>query len=198
MTDKPMKIPGPDHPISIDANPSRVVVTVAGKVIADTRNALTLREASYPAFSTSPVGRRYGRAHSQRTYDVLPLQGRAFHYSIPGWRGSFAQSVWTYETLLKRWRRSRITSPLPGPGRRDQLADAAAGSVTRVSSAGNAHRQSHQHGECIMTTLLNQTALVTGASRGMGRATALALGRRRRRIVVHYGLNVDEAKAVVD
>jgi uncharacterized protein (DUF427 family) len=49
MTDKPMKIPGLEHPISIEANPSRVVVTVGGKVIADTRAALTLREASYPA-----------------------------------------------------------------------------------------------------------------------------------------------------
>ena len=46
MADKPIKIPGPDHPILIDANPSRVVVTVGGKVIADTRDALTLREAS--------------------------------------------------------------------------------------------------------------------------------------------------------
>jgi len=36
MPDKPKKIPGPDHPISIDANPSRVVVTVGG-LIADTR-----------------------------------------------------------------------------------------------------------------------------------------------------------------
>ena len=46
MADKPMKIPGPDHPISIHANPSRVVVKVGGKIIADTTNALTLREAS--------------------------------------------------------------------------------------------------------------------------------------------------------
>ena len=54
MADKPMKILGPDHPISIDANPSRVVVTVGGKVIADTRDALTLREASYPAVQYIP------------------------------------------------------------------------------------------------------------------------------------------------
>ena len=54
MADKPKKIPGPDHPISIDANPSRVVVTVGGKVIADTRDALTLREASYPAVQYIP------------------------------------------------------------------------------------------------------------------------------------------------
>src|SRR5882724_6024993 len=54
MADRRMRIPGPDHPISIDANPSRVVVTIGGKVIADTRDALTLREASYPAVQYVP------------------------------------------------------------------------------------------------------------------------------------------------
>ena len=51
---KIMKIAGPDHPISIEANPSRVVVKVGGKVIADTSDALTLREASYPAVQYIP------------------------------------------------------------------------------------------------------------------------------------------------
>jgi uncharacterized protein (DUF427 family) len=49
MKEKQMKIPGPDHPISIQRNPARVVVSAAGRVIADTGNALTLREADYPA-----------------------------------------------------------------------------------------------------------------------------------------------------
>ena len=49
-----------------------------------------------------------------------------------------------------------------------------------------------------MTTLTNKTALVTGASRGMGRATALALGAAGARVIVHYGRNAGEAKAVVD
>jgi uncharacterized protein (DUF427 family) len=48
MKEKQVKLPGPDHPISIERNPARVVVSVAGRVVADTRNALTLREASYP------------------------------------------------------------------------------------------------------------------------------------------------------
>src|SRR6267143_3976288 len=48
MKEKQIKLPGPDHPISIQLNPARVVVTVAGRVVADTRNALTLREAAYP------------------------------------------------------------------------------------------------------------------------------------------------------
>jgi 3-oxoacyl-[acyl-carrier protein] reductase len=49
-----------------------------------------------------------------------------------------------------------------------------------------------------MAMLANKTALVTGASRGMGRATALALGAACARVIVHYGRNADEAKAVVD
>jgi uncharacterized protein (DUF427 family) len=54
MADTTMKIPGPDHPNSIDANPSRVVVTAGRKVIADTRNALTRRDASHPAVQYIP------------------------------------------------------------------------------------------------------------------------------------------------
>jgi len=49
-----------------------------------------------------------------------------------------------------------------------------------------------------MTSLTNKTALVTGASRGMGRATALALAAGGARLIVHYGRNADEAKSVVD
>ena len=49
-----------------------------------------------------------------------------------------------------------------------------------------------------MSTLADKTALVTGASRGMGRATALALAADGARVIVHYGRNADEAKAVVD
>jgi uncharacterized protein (DUF427 family) len=54
MKEKQVKLPDPDHPISIQRNPARVVVSVAGHVIADTRNALTLREADYPAVQYIP------------------------------------------------------------------------------------------------------------------------------------------------
>src|SRR5437879_4270802 len=48
-----------------------------------------------------------------------------------------------------------------------------------------------------MTDLSNKTALVTGASRGIGRATALALAEANARVIVHYGRSMAEAKAVV-
>ena len=55
MTAKPIKLPSADHPLTVEANPRRVVVSVAGHVIADSRHALTLREAAYPRSATSRV-----------------------------------------------------------------------------------------------------------------------------------------------
>ena len=46
-----MKIPGPDHPITITPSKEHVRVTFNGKVVADTRRALVLQEAAYkPVF----------------------------------------------------------------------------------------------------------------------------------------------------
>jgi 3-oxoacyl-[acyl-carrier protein] reductase len=60
------------------------------------------------------------------------------------------------------------------------------------------HHASPRIGTKAMANLANKTALVTGASRGMGRATALALGAAGARVILHYGRNAAEAKAVVD
>ena len=49
MQTRNVKIPGPDHPISIEPNKARVIVKSGGRVVADTRQALVLREAAYPA-----------------------------------------------------------------------------------------------------------------------------------------------------
>src|SRR3981081_4222682 len=48
-----------------------------------------------------------------------------------------------------------------------------------------------------MTTLQNKTALVTGASRGIGRATAAALARSGAHVLVHYGRSTQEADSLV-
>src|SRR3954462_3519191 len=49
-----MKIPGPDHPISISPNPKRVRVSAGDVLIADTSRALSLEEASYPPVQYIP------------------------------------------------------------------------------------------------------------------------------------------------
>ena len=49
-----------------------------------------------------------------------------------------------------------------------------------------------------MTALQNKTALVTGASRGIGRATAVALAEAGAHVLVHYGRSAQEAKSLVD
>jgi uncharacterized protein (DUF427 family) len=91
MADKPIKFPGPNHPISIEGNPSRIVVTVGGKVIADTRDALILREASYPAVQYIPRRDVDMAALTRSEHDLLPLQGRRFLLQHSRRRGSFPQ-----------------------------------------------------------------------------------------------------------
>ena len=96
--ERPIKLPGPDHPITIDPNPARVVVSVAGRVIADTRSALTLREASYPAVQYVPradVDLSLLSRTSHATY--CPYKGDAAYYSIPVGGERSVDAVWTYE-----------------------------------------------------------------------------------------------------
>jgi uncharacterized protein (DUF427 family) len=99
MADRAIKIPGPDHPIAIEANPSRVTVRAGGRVIADTREALTLREASYPPVQYIP--RRdvdMSALMRSRHTTYCPYKGDAAYYSIPVGGTRSIDAVWTYET----------------------------------------------------------------------------------------------------
>jgi uncharacterized protein (DUF427 family) len=99
MADKLMKISGPDHPISIEPNRSRVVVKVGGKIIANTNDALTLREASYPPVQYIPR-RDVDMAALTRSEHMTycPYKGDASYYSIPAGGDRSLNAVWTYET----------------------------------------------------------------------------------------------------
>jgi uncharacterized protein (DUF427 family) len=98
MADKVVKIPGPDHPLSIEPNPWRIVVKIGGKIIADTRHALTLREASYPPVQYIP--RRdvdmAALTRSEHT-SYCPYKGDASYYDIPTGGDRSRNAVWTYE-----------------------------------------------------------------------------------------------------
>jgi uncharacterized protein (DUF427 family) len=98
MTEKPVKIPGPDHPITVTKNPKRVTVTVNGKTIASTRAALSLKEASYPAVQYIPRS-DVNMALLERTRHATycPYKGDAAYFSIPSAGEKGENAVWTYE-----------------------------------------------------------------------------------------------------
>lgn len=98
-TGKPIKVPGPSHPIEITTNLNKVVVTIAGRIVADTRTALTLREAAYPAVQYIPredVDMALLARTEHSTY--CPYKGDCAYFSIPLGGERSVNAVWSYET----------------------------------------------------------------------------------------------------
>jgi uncharacterized protein (DUF427 family) len=98
MTDRPIRIPGPDHPITITHSGKHVVVSLAGRVIADTKDALTLQEAAYPAVHYIPrkdVDMSLLARTDHATY--CPYKGDAAYFSIPAGGDRSINAIWTYE-----------------------------------------------------------------------------------------------------
>ena len=98
MSTKAILTPGPDHPITIEAAGAHVVVRVAGRVIADTRAALSLKEADYPPVLYIP------RADADMTLlertdhaTYCPYKGDCAYYSIAAGGDRSVNAVWTYE-----------------------------------------------------------------------------------------------------
>ena len=99
MGSKPEKIPGPDHPITIEPNPRRIQVSVGGCVVADTRAGLILREADYPPVHYIPRGDvdlSLLERTEHRTW--CPYKGDCNYFSIPIGGERSRNAVWTYET----------------------------------------------------------------------------------------------------
>ena len=96
---KTIKLPGPDHPITIAPNANRVVVKIAGRIVADTRDALILREASYAPVHYIPC-KDVDMTSLERTDRVTycPYKGDCAYYSIPAGGERSANAVWTYES----------------------------------------------------------------------------------------------------
>ena len=93
-----MKLPGPDHPITIEPNSARVTVSVAGRLVANTRWALTLKEASYLPVQYIPrkdVDMALLEPSDHRTY--CPYKGNCSYYSIPLGGQRSVNAVWIYE-----------------------------------------------------------------------------------------------------
>src|SRR5687767_7371042 len=98
MSSRPVKTPDARHPITVRLNPARVVVKAAGKVIADTQSALTLREATYPPVQYIPrqdVDMTQLQRTEHSTY--CPYKGDCAYYDIPAAGDRGENAVWTYE-----------------------------------------------------------------------------------------------------
>lgn len=96
-TTREPKIPGPDHPITIEPTGTRVVARVGSQIIADTTRALTLREANYPPVQYIPlddVDQTLLAPSAAATY--CPYKGDASYYSITAADGILADAVWSY------------------------------------------------------------------------------------------------------
>lgn len=93
-----MRTPGPDHPITLTPDPDRLVVRAGGVVIAETADALTLKEGGYPAVSYIPladVDPERLRPSDSETY--CPYKGEAGYYALALPDGTVVpDAVWTY------------------------------------------------------------------------------------------------------
>jgi uncharacterized protein (DUF427 family) len=96
-TTREPKIPGPDHPITIEPAGVRVVARVGAQIVADTTQALTLREANYPPVHYIPlddVDQSLLTPSATQTY--CPYKGDASYYGITLAEGGLTDAVWSY------------------------------------------------------------------------------------------------------
>jgi uncharacterized protein (DUF427 family) len=95
---KEIKIPGPDHPITISPTEGKVRVTVAGRIVADSTRALRLEEKGYPPVYYLPRDDADLSLLVRTThYTYCPYNGDCTYYSIPIGGSESEYAVWTYE-----------------------------------------------------------------------------------------------------
>ena len=92
------KIPGPDHPITISQSNARVRVSLDGDVIADTSDALDLKESTYPVVHYIPRSAVQMELVKTGHSTHCPYKGDASYFSILAKDGTrIENAVWSYE-----------------------------------------------------------------------------------------------------
>ena len=95
---KEIKIPGPDHPITISPAEGKVRVTVAGRIVAESTQAVRLEEKGYPPVYYLPRNDADMSLLVRTThYTYCPYKGDCAYYSIPIGGSRSENAVWTYE-----------------------------------------------------------------------------------------------------
>ena len=95
---KEIKIPGPDHPITVSPVEGKICVTVAGKTVAESTRALRLEEKGYPPVYYLPrTDADMSLLVRTTQYTYCPYKGDCTYYSIPVGGAKSEYAVWTYE-----------------------------------------------------------------------------------------------------
>jgi uncharacterized protein (DUF427 family) len=98
MSTRTPRLPGPDHPITIEPSSERFVVKAGDTVIADTSQALLLREANYPPIPYLPLSAIDPELlQSSDTTTYCPYKGEASYYSIRTGDGVIEDALWFYD-----------------------------------------------------------------------------------------------------
>jgi uncharacterized protein (DUF427 family) len=94
-----MKLPGPDHLITVAPTNGRVTVTLGGVVVGESVRALTLTEASYsPVYYIPRADVDMGRLRRTTYQTYCPYKGECTHYSIPAGGERSVNAAWSYES----------------------------------------------------------------------------------------------------
>ena len=95
---KEIKLPGPDHPITISPANGKVRVTVAGTIVAESQRALLLEEKGYsPVYYLPRDDADMSLLARNEHYTYCPYKGDCSYYSIPIGGFQSENAVWTYE-----------------------------------------------------------------------------------------------------
>ena len=93
-----MKIPGPDHPITVKATEGRVTVRWNGQVIADTTGALTLEEAGFAPVQYVPLADVKAEVLEPSPHvTYCPYKGDASYFTLKAASLRIVNAVWTYK-----------------------------------------------------------------------------------------------------
>jgi uncharacterized protein (DUF427 family) len=99
MANRPVLEPTAAHPITVEPTGKHVTVSVNGDVVAETDNALTLQESTYPAVQYIPLTDVVAdRLRPSDTETYCPYKGDAGYYHVVTEDGATVEdAIWTYE-----------------------------------------------------------------------------------------------------
>jgi uncharacterized protein (DUF427 family) len=98
MSERDIREPTAEHPITVEPTGRHVTVRVNGEVVAETDAALTLQESTYPAVQYVPLADVTAAALSRSdTSTYCPYKGDASYYDVTAAGDTVADVIWTYE-----------------------------------------------------------------------------------------------------